>query len=79
MCIRDSVGTVKAGQTVISGTARQQIIAHAAVQRVVAKPGIYPVSYTHLDVYKRQVIARVALQTVVAQFAIKCVVVVAPQ
>ena len=29
------------------------------LKKLPAKPGVYPVSYTHLDVYKRQVLSRV--------------------
>ena len=58
MCIRDSIaGAARGGELVKLSTATiravaQGVIVVAFIQAIIV--GLAPVSYTHLDVYKRQ-------------------------
>ena len=59
MCIRDSYKTVlnrrKPGPADIWNVDETGVVTTHKPDRVVARRGVKPVSYTHLDVYKRQI------------------------
>ena len=59
MCIRDSHGSLQAGALTSTFTASQGLLLMIPNMYKVAGellPGVFPVSYTHLDVYKRQLL-----------------------
>ena len=69
MCIRDSAGAENIGASVIpmsSGNTEKQItLMHDFGSTVLCcTPSYAPVSYTHLDVYKRQILSFLLLDTI---------------
>ena len=53
MCIRDSNGAVSAAISFLR-TFVFQIVIVLILPKLIGITGVWPVSYTHLDVYKRQ-------------------------